>query len=95
MKQIFDFEQFTPPVLNEKILRRELEKRAERRRIILLAVAGALFQVVFILWGMLCRDTAPVLTMVCIGFAIVSLVGSGVITIVYVQKGEVGYDSGF
>ena len=28
MKQTFDFEQFTPPVLNENILRRELEKRA-------------------------------------------------------------------
>ena len=39
MKQTFDFEQFTPPVLNERILRRELEKRAERRRTVLLAVA--------------------------------------------------------
>ena len=31
MKQTFDFERFAPPVLNENILRRELEKRAERR----------------------------------------------------------------
>lgn len=95
MKPAFDFEQFTPPILNEKILRRKLEKRAERRRVVLLAVAGALFQVLFILWGLLCWDTAPVLTLVCIGFAIVSLVGSGVITIVYVQKGGISYGTGF
>lgn len=95
MKQIFDFEQFAPPVLNEKILRQELEKRTERRRVVLLAVAGALFQVVFILWAILCWNTAFVLALVCIGFAIVSLVGSGVITIVYVQKGGISYGTGF
>ena len=36
MKQTFDFERFAPPVLNENILRRELEKRAERRHTVLL-----------------------------------------------------------
>lgn len=87
MKQTFDFEQFDPPILNENILRRELEKRAERRRTILLTIAGALFQAVFILLGLLCWNTAPAFTLACIGFAIVSMVGSGVITIVYAQKG--------
>lgn len=87
MKQTFDFEQFTPPILNERILRRELEKRAERRRTVLLAVAGALFQAVFILLGLLCWNTASMLTLTCIGFAIVSTVGSGVITIIYAQRG--------
>ena len=38
MKQTFDFEQFAPPILNENILRRELEKRAERRRTVLLTI---------------------------------------------------------
>ena len=93
MKQTFDFEQFTPPVLNERILRRELEKRAERRRTVLLAVAGALFQAVFILLGLLCWNTAPMLTLTCIGFAIVSMVGSGVITIIYAQRGGVSCGS--
>ena len=51
MKQTFDFEQFTPPVLNENILRRELEKRTERRRTVLLAVAGALFEAVSFCWA--------------------------------------------
>ena len=67
MKQVFDFEQFTPPVLNERLLRRELEKRAERWRIVLLAVTGALFQAVFILLGLLCWNTIPALALACIG----------------------------
>ena len=87
MKRTFDFEQFAPPVLNERILRRELEKRAERRRTVLLAVAGALFQAVFILLGLLCWSTAPMLTLSFIGFSLVSMVGSGGITIIYAQRG--------
>ena len=87
MKQTFHFEQFDPPILNEKILRRELEKRAERRRTVLLVIAGALFQALFILLGLLCWNTAPAVTLACIGFAVVSVVGSGVIAIVYAQKG--------
>lgn len=91
MKQTFDFEQFDPPILNENILRRELEKRAERRRTVLLTIAGALFQAVFVLLGLLCWSTAPALALACIGFAIVSMVGSGVITIIYAQRGGAGY----
>ena len=91
MKQVFNFEQFTPPILNERILRRELEKRAEQRRTVLLAVAGALFQAVFILLGLLFWNPIPTLTLVCISFAIISMMGSGVITIIYAQKGEANY----
>lgn len=91
MKQTFDFEQFDPPILNENLLRRELEKRAERRRTVLLTIAGALFQAVFVLLGLLCWSTAPALALACIGFAIVSMVGSGVITIIYAQRGGAGY----
>ena len=91
MKQTFDFEQFDPPILNENILRRKLEKRAERRRTVLLTIAGALFQAVFVLLGLLCWSTAPALALACIGFAIVSMVGSGVITIIYAQRGGAGY----
>ena len=92
MKRTFDFEQFAPPVLNERILRRELEKRTERQRTVLLAVAGALFQAVFILLGLLCWSTAPMLTLTFIGFSIVSMVGSGVITIIYAREGRENYD---
>ncbi len=91
MKQTFDFEQFDPPILNENILRRELEKRAERRRTVLLTVAGALFEAVFILLGLLCWNTAPALTLIGIGLSVASMMGSGIIAIVYTQKGGASY----
>ena len=91
MKQTFDFEQFDPPILNENILRRQLEKRAERRRTVLLTVAGALFEAVFILLGLLCWNTAPALTLIGIGLSVASMMGSGVIAIVYTQKGGASY----
>lgn len=91
MKQTFNFEQFNPPFLNERILRRELERKVVQRRTVLLAVAGMLFQAAFILLGLLCWNTIPALTLACIGFAIVSMVGSGVITIIYAQKGGANY----
>ncbi len=93
MKQTYDFERFPPPALNERMLRRELQKRAERRCTVLLAVTGALFQVVFILLGLLCWNTIPVLTLICICFSLVSVVGSGAITIIYAQKGGSNYGS--
>ena len=91
MKPSCDFERFDPPVLNEKMLRRELERRKSRRQTILLAVAGALFQVLFVLCGFLCAETAPLLALSCICFAIVSVAGSGAIAIVYTQKGRVNH----
>lgn len=92
MKQTYDFEQFTPPMLNEELLRRELEKRAERRRTVLLAIAGALLQLVLVLLGLLCAGVFPVLGLGCICTAIVSTAGGGAIAIIYTQKGEAGYE---
>ena len=84
----YDFERFDPPVLTEKALRRELERRAERRHTILLAVAGALFETLFVLLGFLCAEAFPILALGCICFAVVSMAGSGIIAIVFTQKGE-------
>ena len=94
MKQTFDFERFAPPVLNENILRRELEKRAERRHTVLLVVAGALFEAVFILLGLLCWNTAPALTLIGIGLSVASMMGSGVIAIVYTEYSRKLLNSG-
>ena len=48
-----DFERFDPPALDERMLRRELERREARRNTILLAIAGALFQALFALFGLM------------------------------------------
>ena len=93
MKQTYDFDQFTPPVLNEKMLRRELQKRAERRYTVLLAIAGVLFNALFILLGILCLDIYPLLAFGCICFTVVSTIGSTAIAIVFTQKGGVNHVS--
>lgn len=87
MKQTCDFERFDPPVLNEQMLRRELERRERRRQTVLLAAAGALLEALLVLLGLLCWDAAPVLTVGFICFAAVSTAGSGAIAIVFTQKG--------
>lgn len=91
MRTAYDFERFNPPTLTEQMLRRELERRAQRRRTILLAIAGALFEALFVLLGFLLAQSFPALALSCFCFAIVSAAGSGVIAIVYAQKGEKGY----
>ena len=87
MKQTYCFERFEPPVLNEAMLRRELEKRAERRRTVLLAAAGALLELALVLLGLLYLELSPALGLGCICFALTSMGGSGAIAIVYTQKG--------
>lgn len=49
MTPSFDFERFDPPALDERDLRRELERREARRRTVLLAAAGALLEIALVL----------------------------------------------
>lgn len=93
MRPTYDFERFDPPVLNERMLRRELEKRAERRRTILIAIAGALLQIAAVLLALLVRAWYPALTLTVVCSAILSAAGGGVIAIVYVQKGGIDCES--
>lgn len=93
MNQADHFQRFTPPALSEAQLRRELERRAERRQTALLAVAGALLQALPVLLGFLCVEASPALALGCFCSAIISTAGSGVIAIVYTQKGEVSHVS--
>ena len=89
MKRTCDFERFDPPVLNENMLRRELERRAERRRTVLLVIAGALLELALVLLAVLVREWSPVLSLNCVCFAILSTAGSGAVAIIYAQKGGV------
>lgn len=87
MKQTDYFERFDPPALNENMLRRELGRREERRRTVLLAIAGALLELAVALLAVLVRRWYPLLALACACFAVVSMAGSAAIAIVYVQKG--------
>lgn len=90
MRQIYDFEQYNPPVLNENMLQRELEKRQLRRQLILLAVAAVLSQAVMIMLGILAWEIQPVISSFCFGYVGVSVSGSAVIAIVYSYRDKGG-----
>lgn len=87
MKQIYDFDRYPPPVLNENMLRGELEKRSKKRQIILLAVGALLLQIAALLLGVLTCDRYPILSLGCLAYQVVSMAGAGVIAVVYAQKG--------
>lgn len=89
MKQIYNFEQYTPPVLNENMLREELEQRRLRWQTALLALAGILLQIVVALFGYSAMDWYPWLSAICFGYIIISTTGCGVIAIAYSRNGGV------
>lgn len=87
MKQIYNFEQHKPPVLNENMLRAELERRRLRWQTALIAVAGILIQVLLILVGFVTKNEYPIITVVCLIYVVISITGSSVLAIVYTRKG--------
>ncbi len=87
MKQIYDFDRYPPPVLNENMLRDKLEKRSKKRQTILLAVSGVLLQIVALLLEVLTCDRYPIFSVCCLVYQLVSMTGGGVIAVVYAQKG--------
>lgn len=89
MKQIYNFEQHKPPVLNENMLRVELERRRLRWQTALLALAGILLQVVIVLFGYSAIDWYPWISAICFGYVIISTTGCGVIAVAYSRKGGI------
>jgi len=87
VKQIYNFEQQKPPVLNENMLRTELERRRLRWQTALIAVAGILIQVLLILIGFVTKNEYPIITVVCLIYVVISITGSSVLAIVYTRKG--------
>lgn len=89
MKQIYNFEQHKPPMVNENMLRAELERRRLRWQTALLALAGILLQIVVALFGYSAIDWYPWLSAVCFGYVIISTTGCGVIAVAYSRKGGI------
>lgn len=87
MKQIYNFEKFDPPALNEKMLQAEIEKRKIRKQTALLAMASILFQTIAFIIGMISIYIYPLLAVICLVYVVISATGGGVIAIVYTRKG--------
>ena len=87
MKQIYNFEQHKPPVLNENMLRAELERRRLRWQTALVAVAGILLLLVTAILGFLVLEDYPWITVLCLAYVLFSATGGSVLAIVVTKKG--------
>lgn len=87
MNQIYNFEQYKPPVLNENMLRAQLERRRLRWQTTLIAVAGIFIHILLILLGFITMNEYPIITVVCLIYVVISITGSSVLAIVYTRKG--------
>ena len=87
MKQIYNFEQHTPPMLNENMLRAELERRRLRWQTALVAVAGILIQGFLVMFGAAVRSEYPLMTALCLVYVVLSTTGGSVLAIVCTRKG--------
>lgn len=87
MKQIYDFEQYNPPALNERIIREESERRKLRIQTALVALAGILIQIVVITLGIGIIGEYPNIAAICFLYVLLSTTGGSVLAVVYTQKG--------
>ena len=92
MKQIYNFEQHKPPVLNENMLHAELERRRLRWQTALIAVAGLLLLVAAAMLGFLVLEDYPWITALCLAYVLLSVTGGSVLTIVVTKKGGVVHE---
>ena len=89
MKQIYNFERQDPPVLNENMIRNEIERRKLHWQTALLVLAGILLQVVVALFGYSAMDWYPWISVACFAYIVVSTTGCGVVAIAYSRKGGI------
>lgn len=82
MNQIYNFETKEPPVLNESMLRAELEKRRLRHQTAMAAIAGILIQIVLLLCAVLLAKEYLLLSILCVAYVILSATGGTVIAII-------------
>lgn len=89
MKQIYNFEQYEPPILSESILKERIQEKKATKAAILAGIAGFMMQVLILLAGFIIYTKYPVITMICIAYVIFSVIGGSVISIIYSKKGVI------
>lgn len=87
MKNIFDFEQNTPPVLHEEKLKRLAKEKALRQQILLLRVASVLTMLCLAIFPFFIYRDSMVLAVASIVMLAFSLMGSGLVSVIFYYKG--------
>jgi len=86
MKQIYNFEQSKPPILNENMLIKEMEKRKIQRETIMLTIAAILIQAVVIMLGVFAYEIYPIITLGCVLYVGIATISSGAVAIAFTKK---------
>lgn len=86
MNQIYHFDSYSPPVLNEAMLRRKLERRREQRAIAAAAVGGVLTLFCLLALAFLLFPIAPRAAMLLSVYLTLSVMGAGVVTLVFAAQ---------
>lgn len=86
MKQIYHFESHTPPVLTEKILQAEVERRRLRRQTTLLALAAIAAQLWLLLIPLILFPLSPKLAAICFSYFLATAAGGSILILVFIKK---------
>ncbi len=86
MNQIYYFDSYSPPLLNEAMLRRERERRREQRAIAAAATGGALILLCLLTLAFFLFPVAPKAAIVLFVYLTLSVMGAGVVALVFVTQ---------
>ena len=83
MKQIYEFERATPPLLTEAMLRKKIESQTYRRQAVLISIGGALTQLCLLALALILYSSYPLISMVTVSYVLFSTVGTGIFAVVF------------
>lgn len=86
MNLTFDFEAHRPPVLTERMLREEADRRRLRRQTLILTLAALATQVILVVLGLILAPAQPMLALVCLGYVCLSATGGGLAALIYQKE---------
>ena len=86
MNLTFDFEAHRPPVLTERMLREEADRRRLRRQPLILTLAALATQVILVILGLILAPTQPMAALVCLGYVCLSATGGGLAALIYQKE---------
>jgi len=87
MKQIYDFTQHEPPRINEDMLREQLRRRELKRQTVLLYIASLMCCVCYAAFAFFIIRDSKAAAVLSILLCTVTLIGSGVISVVFLRHG--------
>ena len=86
MKQIYYFDSIAPPVLNEKALLAELERRKTQRLAAMTALTSILLNWCLIIAAIVLYPSNTFLSMACITYVCAVLCGGGTIAAIFIAQ---------